>query len=485
MAVLGIERPCDRSSIRQLDDAALRAACEDQNGLSREGRDALVTLKERVARDALPLLRLLQILPLQLQSSHLSFQEFYAARAISDGSGLLVAGDPPWRWSVWWANALSLGEQIGLSFGQMLPAAAGVLGSSLDLSRQLGGHGPTARKAVGQLMLGLTSLRLDHNRIGEREREDPAQDTFRYTHAEEIASGLVQNGRLTALSLADNSLRTGGTVAIAHALCGQNATLRSLNLDGNAIGGVEISDFDVGALAAAAAAAALGDIIRSVTTLQSLSVARNELGVTGAHVIAEALSGVDTAGPRPSKGSLEALNMLENGIGTRGAVALVAAAWGFHPKKTAAFLNAGQSFESIVRAASAKGRAPPRLTSLCGLGTKEVTADFSRRSLASGDAMLLAFDLHLGSSLESLNLDFNRLAERRLADSFAVSQTHLMEAYGIAFGSTRKPKATHSGRLSNLARTAVVSTSCFGLMDLESQISSSESYEPEEYEIEA
>lgn len=44
---------------------------------------ALVTsIRERVVQDRLPLLSLLQPEPLQMQSSHLSFQEFHAARAM-------------------------------------------------------------------------------------------------------------------------------------------------------------------------------------------------------------------------------------------------------------------------------------------------------------------------------------------------------------------------------------------------------------------
>ena len=45
-------------------------------------REALADVRNRVARDELPLLSLLQAEPLQLQSSHLSFQEYFAARAL-------------------------------------------------------------------------------------------------------------------------------------------------------------------------------------------------------------------------------------------------------------------------------------------------------------------------------------------------------------------------------------------------------------------
>lgn len=53
-------------------EADLRAECEKR--LSIEMCDALCTLRERVAQDGLPLLSMLQAEPLQVQSSHLSFQ---------------------------------------------------------------------------------------------------------------------------------------------------------------------------------------------------------------------------------------------------------------------------------------------------------------------------------------------------------------------------------------------------------------------------
>ena len=44
-----------------------------------QGRHALHEVRRRVVKDELPLLSLLQTEPLQLQASHLSFQEYFAA----------------------------------------------------------------------------------------------------------------------------------------------------------------------------------------------------------------------------------------------------------------------------------------------------------------------------------------------------------------------------------------------------------------------
>lgn len=65
---------------------------------------------------------LLQVEPLQVQSSHLSFQEYYAARAIC--SRMSLSGSPPWQWPAWWANPLKLGAEMGLEFQTGLWSAA-------------------------------------------------------------------------------------------------------------------------------------------------------------------------------------------------------------------------------------------------------------------------------------------------------------------------------------------------------------------------
>ena len=57
---------------------------------------------ERVQQDRLPLLNLIQASPLEMQSSHLSFQEFYAATAICKGYELPPEAMAPWRWAPWW-----------------------------------------------------------------------------------------------------------------------------------------------------------------------------------------------------------------------------------------------------------------------------------------------------------------------------------------------------------------------------------------------
>ena len=158
----------------------LRRACEELLTLSSGVRDALRAVRERVAQDALPLLSLLQAEPLQMQSSHLSFQEYFAVRAIcADGATLQT---PPWRWSGWWANVVRLGAEVG-DFGRRLLRAAGGA-PALDLRGKLGGDRETSVAAVALLMHAATSINLSQNKLVAAE-------------ATVLAAGLAVSGSLT------------------------------------------------------------------------------------------------------------------------------------------------------------------------------------------------------------------------------------------------------------------------------------------------
>ena len=119
--------------------AEVRTACGQ---LPAAMRDALAEVRGRVARDEL---RLLQTEPLQLQSSYLSFQEYFAARAICE-EGTRLSGAPPWQWPAGWANALALGAEVGEPFAKGLKRAAGVEADFLDLTGKLGGEPATLQR---------------------------------------------------------------------------------------------------------------------------------------------------------------------------------------------------------------------------------------------------------------------------------------------------------------------------------------------------
>ena len=152
-------------------------------------RSAMALVIDRVREERLPLLSLLHTEPLQMQSSHLSFQEYFAADAgvrataaslrrahaaplfprsracarpvppVRSGAPL-PPGVEPWRWSAWWANALRLGEEMGADFRRGLSKAAGVeAADGLLLQKKLWGHKPTSVAAVAALLRGNEQLR--------------------------------------------------------------------------------------------------------------------------------------------------------------------------------------------------------------------------------------------------------------------------------------------------------------------------------------
>ena len=150
--------------MRRLQLQRLRLQQAEQRQLV--ARHATAHLSQRVTRDDLPLLSLLQVEPLQLQSSHLSFQEYYAARALCE-EGTRLSGAPPWQWPAGWANVLALGAEMGEPFAKGLKRAAGVEADFLDLTGKLGGDPPTVLRVVALFSEVLKSINLEYNKLGD------------------------------------------------------------------------------------------------------------------------------------------------------------------------------------------------------------------------------------------------------------------------------------------------------------------------------
>ena len=87
---------------------------------------AIDELRSLILKDQLPLVRLLQAEPLQMQAFHLSFQEFFAMCALRDDRALQL---PQFQWEVWWSNAVHMGVQTGAKFGDAFADAAGLQSS--------------------------------------------------------------------------------------------------------------------------------------------------------------------------------------------------------------------------------------------------------------------------------------------------------------------------------------------------------------------
>ena len=119
------------------------------------GARALLLLKERVAADRMPLLSLLQASPLQLQASHLSFQEFFTCQAICEGATPPL---PPWALPAWWANTLRLGTEMSAAFGEGLARAAGEELSRRSVRLSLTGDADTSSTAIGLALRASTRV---------------------------------------------------------------------------------------------------------------------------------------------------------------------------------------------------------------------------------------------------------------------------------------------------------------------------------------
>ena len=111
-----------------------------------DGESSLKRFKELALAERMPLLSLLQTRPLQLQSTHLSIQEFYAARAVCEGARL---PKQPWELSAFWANTVRLGLDMGTEFGHGLLSSSGkaLAGSSVRVT--IRGDRRTSALALG------------------------------------------------------------------------------------------------------------------------------------------------------------------------------------------------------------------------------------------------------------------------------------------------------------------------------------------------
>ena len=268
----------------------LAAAATSIGGKGDGAHAALSELKGRVLRGHMPLFALLQAEPLQVQSSHLSFQEYFAARALCKPGTPLAGTPPPWQWPIGWANTVTIGEGMGDAFGKGLVRLAGVRGGELNLSGEnggakLGGNRGVALRAVMQMTVGLKILKLGRNSLGAE-------------GAMTIADMLMVNTSLTSLDLFFNELGPRGAYRIGEALK-VNTTLKELNLERNRL--------------RAEGAESIANALRENRGLTSLNLQRNRLDAKAARMLAEAL--------RHNK-TLETLDLFNNNLDAEGEEAL-------------------------------------------------------------------------------------------------------------------------------------------------------------------
>ncbi|KOO33697.1 hypothetical protein Ctob_015781 [Chrysochromulina tobinii] len=414
----GLDEAACRAQMARADAERLPALDGAVQALRDEERTAVAQVGERVGQDRLPLLSLLQVEPLQMQSAHLSFQEYFAVNAICSGKYRLPEGSPPpWQWPAFWANAVTLGSEMGDAFGKGLKQTAGA-GDELDLSQKLiGGDRPTMVAAVAELMRGLASLSLRENKLTDGEglqvfatlqtnttlaQLDLGGNQLGAESGKAMVEALQTNTTLTQLSLKSNKLGDAGGCALAVALK-KNTTLAQLDLGGNELG--------------AESGKAVVEALMTNTTLKQLSLNNNKLGDAGGCALAVALKknttlaqldlGGNELGAESGKAVVEALmtnttlkqlSLKSNKLGDAGGCALAVA---LKKNTTLAQLDLGgnelgaESGKAVVEA----------------LMTNTTLKQLSLKSNKLGDAggCALAVALKKNTTLAQLDLGGNEL----------------------------------------------------------------------------
>jgi len=383
---------------------AVRAACEAR--LSVALRTALRTVRERVLVDALPLLSLVQSEPLRLQSSHLSFQEYFAARALCE-EGTKLSGTPPWQWPAWWANAVELGAQMGDGFGRGLLRAAGVTGSTLDLSQKLGGDPPTVRRVLAAVVAGAGKLRtldLSQNKLGAEDARAlaPALKTTALTSLS-IANNNIDGEvaqQLATAALGSSSLEVLSGVPIKKLRAGK---LTKLDLQGKGLGATE--------------GIVLAELIQLSPVLKNLSVANNKIDGEAAQQLATAVlssASLEVFSEIPIKKlRADALTKLDlRGVGVSGALVLSDLLKFSSALKRCNLLKNGLDVESatmLAKIGTEKG------IMLSGMTRNQTMANFRNQglqlSLQPADGILIGSDLQFMAVMTELELSGNEIGD--------------------------------------------------------------------------
>jgi Ran GTPase-activating protein (RanGAP) involved in mRNA processing and transport len=376
---------------------AVRAACEAR--LSVALRTALRMVRERVLVDALPLLSLVQSEPLQLQSSHLSFQEYFAARALCE-EGTKLSGTPPWQWPAWWANAVELGAQMGDGFGRGLLRAAGVTGGTLDLSQKLGGDPPTVRRVLAAMMktTALKSLSIANNNIDGEGTQQLATAALNCSSLE-VLSGVpikkLRAGKLTKLDLQGKGLGATEGIVLAE-LMQLSPVLENLSVANNNIDG-EGAQHLARAVLSSASLEVFSEI--PIKKLRADALTKLDLkgvGVSGALVLSDLLKFSSVLATLRLDGATSRLD--GNRIGAEGAKA-IAEALKVNAVLTTLHLDWNKIGDDGAKAIAEALKVNAVLTKLCLVGNE--IGDVGAKAIAEA--------LKVNAVVTTLHLDGNRI----------------------------------------------------------------------------
>jgi Ran GTPase-activating protein (RanGAP) involved in mRNA processing and transport len=422
LASSGLDEAACRVQMARVDAERLHALDGAVQALRDEERAAVAQVRERVGQDRLPLLSLLQVEPLQMQSAHLSFQEYFAARAICSGKYRLPEGSPPpWQWPAFWANAVTLGSEMGDAFGKGLKQTAGV-DDELDLSEKLtGGDRPTMVAAVAQLMRGLVSLSLRENKLTDGE-------------GVKMVEALQANTTLTQLSLNSNKLGDAGGCALAVVLKA-NTTLRQLDLGGNELG-VESGKAMVEALKANTTFCTV-TLDGSVLSIAELTLLKNRFDVETATMLAKigAERGIMLSGMKRDQTEAD---FSSRGLSSRGLQPADAILIGSDLQFMAVLKNCNLLMNRFdVESATMLAKiGAERGIMLSGMTRDQSSAHFWGRHLQPADAILIASDLKFMAVLTELDLTRNNIGpEGAVAISEALKVNVVLTKLVLAYNS--------------------------------------------------
>ena len=379
------------------------------------------------------------------------FQEYFAARALCE-AGTVLSGSPPWKWPVWWSNALSLGAEMGDDFRRgLLRAAVRVAGDTLDLSSgQLDGQDrKTTLRVVTELMPVLKGITLSKNdiqdegaiAISESLMTNKTLETLRLVECGiglaggiALASALEVNPVLTSLSLADNNLTgreqyirpteiQGKSMVVGAKVIyrGRERTILRIHRGYNTdeIRRLEL-EFDLSGIEAIAAALAgssvalkklllgensigdqgaiaLSQSLQNNTTLEELALNSNGICVEGVKALASAL-GTSTV--------LASLDISSNSIGSpdeSGIQAIAVALAGSSVMTACTLIKNDLDIESakmLAKIGTEKG------IMLSGMKRDQTKASFRQRGLKSADGILIASDLPFMAVLTTIECAF-------------------------------------------------------------------------------
>ena len=209
-AAVFVEKPAELTNIWESHGTIAERTAAIQarvKALPAASQSLIIQLADKASRGEVPVLKLLSSAPeVNLQLTLAELAPFFAAQALCKGCQLPPETAKPWKWREWWAETLNEGEKVGADFERgMLQASASATLAALAIRAEVGGHRPTALRAVGMLLRSVAVLDLRDNRITDEETKL-------------LAIALPHATSLSKLNLAGNVITSIGMARVGTAL---------------------------------------------------------------------------------------------------------------------------------------------------------------------------------------------------------------------------------------------------------------------------